>query len=183
MWTRLLLKPWWVRALAPAGVLALVVVEGLCAHGVAAHPHRSWLVALAERVAVIVIVSLLLAASTTNSHRAYTNAVAGLDSEQRSAAIAASVRGAVPADAPVRDAAIRIARARRVSAVRWRPLLTAGLGLVAFDLVVDPWLIGSKSASWTDLVFILCFAAGAWYVSLSAGRRLQTLSHAVDSDR
>jgi hypothetical protein len=180
MWTRLLLKPWWVRALAPAGVLALVVVEGLCAHGLAAYPHRSWLVALAERVAVIVIVSLLLAASTVNSHRAYTNAVAGLDSEQRSAAIAASVRGAVPADAPVRDAAIRIARARRVSAVRWRPWLTAWLGLAALDLVLSRWLTGEKSSTdWTDLVVILCFAAGAWYVSLSVERRLKALSHGI----
>jgi hypothetical protein len=183
MWTRLLLKPWWVRALAPAGVLALVVVKGLCAHGLADYPHRSWLVALAERVAVIVIVSLLLAASTINSHRAYTNAVAGLDSEQRSAAIAASVHGAVPADAPVRDAAIRIAGERRASSLRWRPWSTVLLGLAAFDLVVDPWLIGSKSIKWTDLVFILCFAAGTWCVSLSARRRVQTLSQAVGSDR
>lgn len=186
MWIRFLLKSFWVRALAAAGVFALVVVAYWCAHKLASNPHnphQSWVVALTGRVAVIVIVGLLVAAFTGGSHRVYAHAVAGLDTAQRSAAIAASVRGPVPVDAPVRDAAIRIAGERRASALRWRPWSTVLLGLAAFDLMVDPWLIGSKSTNWTDLVFILCFAAGTWCVSLSARRRLQTLRQAVDSDR
>jgi hypothetical protein len=83
----------------------------------------------------------------------------------------------------VLDAAIRIAGVRRESSRRWRVWLTVLSSLMAVDLLLSPWLWGSKAGDWTELIVILCFAAGTWYVSLTAERRLQTLRQAVDSDR
>jgi hypothetical protein len=127
MWIRIVLKPWWARAFASAGVYAILVAAGWCAHGLAADPHESWWFTLAGHGTSIVILGLLVAAFTGNSHRVYANALAGLDSAQRSAAIDASFRGPIPVDVRVRDAAIRVAGRRLQTARLWR---TPGLLLL-----------------------------------------------------
>jgi hypothetical protein len=108
METRIVLKPWWARASAWAGVYAILVAADWWTRGLAPDPHQTWLFTLAGHVASIVIFGLLAAAFTSNSHRAHTNAVAGLQPAQQSTAVDASFRGPVAVDAPVRDAAIRV---------------------------------------------------------------------------
>jgi hypothetical protein len=103
---------------------------GLVPHGLATDPHESWLSALAWNVAGILLFGLLVAAFTSNSHRAYAYALAGLDPAQRAAAVDASFRGPVPVDAPVRDAAIRVAGRRLQSARFWRVLWLVLLCLI-----------------------------------------------------
>jgi hypothetical protein len=177
-----MLKPWWARALTSVAVLAVVVAAGWWAHGLAAYPHRSWLFSLAQHIAIIVISALLVATLTGRSHRAYSSAVAGFDPEQRSAAINASARGPVPVDGPTRKAAIRVAGVRLRSARRWRVWFSVLSGLVVLRLALD-WSSDWKRDDWVDYAVILCCAAGTWYVSLSADRRLRTLRQAVDPDR
>src|ERR1700739_3091181 len=86
VWTRIVLKPWWGRAIMSAGVNAILAAPGWCAHGLATDPHESSLSALAWNVAGILLFGLLVAAFTSNSHRAYAYALAGLDPAQRAAA-------------------------------------------------------------------------------------------------
>jgi hypothetical protein len=177
-----MLKPWWARALTSAAALAVVVAAGWWAHGLAAYPHHSWLFSLAQRLAVIVTAALLVAALTSRSHRAYTNALVRVDPARRSAAIGASARGPVPADEATRKAAIRIAGVRLRSARRWRVWFSVLLSLAVLRVALD-WSSDWKGDDWVDYAVILGLAAGTWYVSLSAGRRLQTLRQAVDPDR
>ncbi len=179
MWTRIVLRPWWARALASAGVYAIYVAAYWWARGLAADPYQ-----LAKHVASIVIFGLLVAAFTSNSHQAYTNALAGLDPAQRSAAVDASFRGPVPVDVPVRDAAIWVAGRRLQSARIWRVmwLVLLCLGVLSFVLA---WIgRGSLGKLMTGIIFavILCLTVAAWYVSLSVKHRLQTLRQTGDSD-
>jgi hypothetical protein len=188
MWTRIVLKPWWARALISAGVCAIFVAADWRAHGWAADPHESWLFTLVGHVEGIVFFGLLVAAFTSNSHQGYTNVLYGLDPARRSAAIDASFRGPVPADAPVRVAAIRVAGRRLQSARFWRAIwlmlscvavisLLAHIVNTAALLAHDPWKPGTdnwQAGTCFTLTIILCFAV-AWYVSLDVKHRLQAL--------
>jgi hypothetical protein len=174
MWTRIVLKPWWTRALAAAGVVAIVNAAGWCANGLADDPHESWLFTLAKHGASIVIFGLLAAAFTSNSHNANTNALAGLDPAQRSAAVDASFRGPVPGDARVRDAAIRVAGWRLYSARSWRVMLVFIVLVAGVALGSGAWA-SWDSEDWIYAAAILGVAATAWYEWLSAKRRVQTL--------
>jgi hypothetical protein len=92
MWTRIVLKPFWARTLVMSGVGAVVNAVYWGARGFAADPHESWLFTLVGYLGGAVIFGLLVAAFTSNSHRAYTTALAGLDPARRSAAVDASFR-------------------------------------------------------------------------------------------
>jgi hypothetical protein len=183
MWTRILLKPFWVRALASAGVLAIVEVADWCARGLPADPHESslsWLFTLVGRVVALAIFGVLVAAFTSTSNGILTNALTGLDPAQRSAAVAASFRGPVPVDAPVRDAAIRVAWRRLQSARFWRVLwlVLLGLGTLSWLMPRFVWKQGTPGwdiDDWINFAIVLCFTVAAWYVSLSVKHRLQTL--------
>ncbi|MGO9506971.1 MAG: hypothetical protein ACLPXZ_06350 [Mycobacterium sp.] len=174
MWTRILLKPWWVRAQVSAGVFAVVVAAGWCARGLPPDPHESWLFTLAKHTASIVIFGLLAAAFTSNLHNVFTNALAGLDPAQRSAAVDASLRGPVPEDARVRDAAIRVAGCRIYSARSWRVMLVLIIVVAAVPLAAGAWPSWDPQ-DWIYAAAILGATAAAWYEWLSARRRIQTL--------
>jgi hypothetical protein len=159
---------------------------GLVPHGLATDPHESWLSALAWNVAGILLFGLLVAAFTSNSHRAYAYALAGLDPAQRAAAVDASFRGPVPVDAPVRDAAIRVAGRRLQSARFWRVLwlvllclliLSAGAGLAQ-----GTWPSAWEADDWFNFAVILFFTVAAWHASLSARDCLQILRQTSDFD-
>jgi hypothetical protein len=187
MWARIVLKPWWARALAVAGVDTVLEAVYWCAgwiggYHLADNPQNTYhnvLLTFAVQAAGVVIFGLLVAASTLNSHQAYTNALAGLDPAQRSAAIDASFRGPVPVDAPVRDAAIRVAWRRLYVARFWRVmwLVLLGLILLAADvgLALGTWPSYWGPDDWVNFAVIPGFTIAAWYVSLSVKHRLQTL--------
>jgi hypothetical protein len=190
MWTRIVLKPWWARALAWAGVYAILNTAGWCADGLAAGAYQSWFSTLAWHVASIVIFGLVVAAFTSNAHRAYTNALACLDPAQRSAAIDASFRGPFPVDAPVRDAAIRVGQLRLESArfwrVMWLVLLCWVVGWQAL-FAIGPHFWNRFWNEWdpdhlTGFAVCLFATVAAWYVSLSVMHRLQTLRRTGDFD-
>jgi hypothetical protein len=177
MWTRLLLKPWWARALASAGVSAVLVALGWCARWMASDLYPDVLSTLAMHVASIVVFGLLVAVCTTSSHRAYFIDLAGLDPVRRSAAVDASFRGPVPADASVRDVAIRVTQRRLKRAKFWRVFW-----LVLFCLAVATDVLGlvrsgtapkADDLMW-DAVY-LGLTVAAWYVSVSVKHRLQLL--------
>lgn len=181
MWTRIMLKPWWARALAAAGVYAIGVAAVWCAHGLAASPHQAWLSTPAGQAVSIVFVGLLVAALTSSSHNACTNALAGLDPAQRSAAIDASFRGPVPVDAPVRDAATRIAGRRLYSARSWRVMLVLIVLTACVPLARGAWPSWGPEG-WLYFAVILGFTVAAWYEWLSSKHRLQTLRQPGDFD-
>jgi hypothetical protein len=176
-----MLKPWRARALASAGVYAILVAAGWCARGLAADPHESWSFTLGGHVANIVIFGLLVAAFTSNSHLAYTNAFAGLDPAQRSAAVDASFRGPVPVDAPVRDAAIRVAGRRLYSTRSWRVVLGLLVFAAGVGLALGTWPSGWDPDGWINFAVILGISVAGTYGSLSAKHRLQTLRQATST--
>jgi hypothetical protein len=188
MWTRIVLKPFWARALVTSGVGAILNAVDWSDRGFAADPYESWLFTLAGHLAGAVIFGLLVAAFTTNSHHAYTHALASLDPTQRSAAVDASFRGPVPVDAPVREAAIRVGQRRLQSALFWRTiwLVLSGWGVLAIVLLVGEWLArgtwpasGSNTHDWisraVSFAVILGLLIAAWYVPLNIKHRLQML--------
>jgi hypothetical protein len=178
MWTRFLLKPWWVRAWASAGLYALVMTTDWCARGLPSDPHRSWLYTIADHLASIAFAGLVLAVLTDTAHRAHTNALAGLDPAQRWAAIDSVLGGPAPVDAPVRVAAIRLAGLRLRSVQTSRMWLMVVLVVTYLSVLVSSstW----KTGEWIICVTVLCVAAVAWRASLSVERRLQILSWTVD---
>jgi hypothetical protein len=174
MLTRIALKPWWSRALIAAGILAVVVGAGWCARGLPADPEESWQFALAKPVAGIVIFGLLAAAFTSNLHTLLTRALAGLDPAQRSAAVDASLRGAVPEDAHVRDAAIRIAEARILSAQPWQIVfifILLGAGVAVATEAWQSWNL----RDWINALAVAIVTATAFHEGVSATRRVRTL--------
>jgi hypothetical protein len=190
MWTRFVLKPFWARVLVVSGVYAILNAVQWCARGFrgfGADPHQSWWFTLefwSVYVAGIVISGLLAAAFTNNSHQAYTYALAGLDPAQRSAAVDASFRGPVPADAPVRDAAIRVAWRRLGTALFWRQLWLVLLGLAVLAVggsLARGFLFGTWPSSgwsthdWISSAVVVGFTVAAWYVPRSVKNRLQML--------
>lgn len=185
MWTRLLLKPWWARALASAGVAAVLVAIGWCARWLAGDLYPDVWSMLAEHAASIVVFGVLVAASTTSSHRAFWIDLARLDPARRSAAVDASFGGPVPADTSVRDVAIRVTQ-RRLKRVRfWRVFWLVVLCLrVAFGVVgLVRWGATSLQADdWVWVGFNLCFTVAAWYVSVRVKHRLQLLGQTGSFD-
>lgn len=188
MWTRILLMPWRQRAFVAAGVDAVLNMPDWLVRGLGPDPHELWLFALLHKVMGIAIFGLVVAACTQNSHRAYTNALAGLDPAQRLAALEASFGGPVPVDAPVRDAAIRVTRRRLTVARSWRVvgLILVGLLLVGvLQLAAHPALSTRLSeldaADWFDIALAFGLAVTACYASLNAEHRLQLLGRGRDS--
>lgn len=174
VWTRILLMPWWARASVTAGVNAILLIPAWLIHGLGRDQHESWLYALMVQVGGIVIFGLLVAALTHNSHQAYTNALAGLDPAQRSAALHASFHGSVPVDVRVRDAVIRVNWRRLHVARFWRVFWLVPLVLVA---LVGPQGMRSDfdAADWFNFAVVLGFAVGAWSVSIAVKRSLEKL--------
>jgi hypothetical protein len=181
MWTRLVLKRWWARAFASAGGCAILVAAAWSARWLADDLYRPVLSTLEVHVASVVIFGLLVAAFTTNSHKAYTESFASLVPAQRAAAVDASFRGPVPADAPVRDAAIEVTGRRLYSARFWRTMWLVVLGWHVFFLLA---LFGTSrwprldTDGWVWVAVILYTTVTAWYVSLSAKHRLRRLRQA-----
>jgi hypothetical protein len=179
MWIRFVLKPWWARALIAAFGCGIVRTASWCLRGLLLDSHGRSSFAIAGSVAAVVILGLLLAAVTIRSHAAYTEALAGLDSSQRSAAVGASLRGPVPADPRVRDAAIRVAERVASSAHAWRrrylillALVVLGVGL---RLAMDGWPIRWDQDDWILGALFIGAAAVSWWRSISARNRLQVL--------
>ena len=184
MWTRILLKPWWARTLAVAGVDAVLGAVDWCARWLGgdqlADDHYHNVYTLAVQVAAILIFGLVVAGCTGNSHLAYSTALAGLDPVQRSAAVDASFRGPVPVDARVRDAAIRVALRRLCVARFWRVMWLVLLGLwvplVAVVLVRgETRSLNLHLEDGINFAVLLYLTVAAWHVSLSVKHRLQTL--------
>ncbi len=191
MWTRILLQPSWVRGLAVAGVYAIAAAVSWCASWLAGDAQWPGLSAFAGQVAGIIIFGLVVAVLTTSSHRAYAIDLAGLDPARRSAAVDASFHGPVPADASVRDAAIGVTERRLRRARFWRVMWLIGVGMGVLSLVI--WIFRSEVSlwrqaaawdpgDWINFAIILGFAVGAWYASISAKHRLQTLRQTSDLD-
>lgn len=185
MWTRFVLKPWWARTLAGACGYGVIDAMDWGAHGLAADPYEPWTFTLAWHVAGMVSVGLLLGLFTDSSHIVCTTALDGLNPQQRSAAIDASLRGPAPTDPAVRDAAKRIA-GRRVYSMRfWTSNCRALLVLIVFvavlGLTLGNWPSGWDRDDWMWGAAFLSATAASWYVSVGAQRRLQLLRQTGDA--
>lgn len=107
MWARLVVAPLWVLWLVNAAVftLALSVICGLGLRGFAA---AGWTWPLLSVLVFSVIVTALMTWAQRPIRQSYARTVTGLDLAQRSQAVKALRRGAVPSDPDVLAAAIRI---------------------------------------------------------------------------
>jgi hypothetical protein len=179
MWTRFVLKPWWARTLAGACGCGSIDAAAWYAHGLAADGHEPWLLTLGWHLAGMVTFGLLLGLCTDSSHIVCSTALDGLNSQQRSAAIDASLRGPAPADPAVRDAASRLAERRAYSTRFWmssgRALLVLMALMAGLGLSLGTWPPGwdHENRMW-GAAFLSIMAAG-WYISVGANRRLQML--------
>jgi hypothetical protein len=180
MWIRFVLKPWWARALIAAFGCGVVRTASWYVRGLLMVSHGRSSFTIAGSVAAVMILGLLLAAATVRAHAAYTKALAGLDSSQRSAAVGASLRGPVPADPRVRDAAIRIDERVVSSAHKWQKIYLILLALVVLAagarLAMDGWPIRWGSDDSISAAFFTGATAVNWWRSIIAKNRLQVLS-------
>ena len=120
------------------------------------------------------IFGLLAAAFTSNLHTLSTRALAGLDPGQRSAAIDAGLRGPVPEDARVREAALKIAEARILSARPWQIVfifIFLGAGVAVATEAWQSW----NFRDWINAIAIAIVTATAFNECVSARRRVHTL--------
>jgi hypothetical protein len=179
MWTRFVLKPWWARTFAGASGYGIVDAADWCACGLPADPHEPLLLTLAWHVAGVVTFGLLLAMCTDSSHIVCTTALDGLNSQQRSEAIDASLRGPAPSDPAVRDAAIRIAGRKVYSTRFWasncRALLVLMVLVAGLGLALGSWPSDWDHDDWMWGTAVLCVMLMSWYFSVGAQRRLQML--------
>lgn len=181
MWTRILLQPWWSRALVWAFLAAVLFpILGLLLAGQAnPHPWR----AVVVTAAVAVFVGVVAAATTHRSHQAYANVLNELESPHRSAAIDASRTGPVPTDAGVRDTAIRLGELHLRAAQRGKRiwLIVAcffGLALTSETLWGDPFPPRQKLFYLIVVALALCAMGWAWYSSRRVQHRLEMLRSA-----
>jgi hypothetical protein len=182
MWLRIMLTPWWARALPWSLVVVGAFAAMACVRWLAGepfHPGRTIPVA----AALAVFVGLVAAAITHRRHTAYVTALEGFASPDRSAVIETSWRGTVPADARVRAAAIRVGAIRLAAAQRSTRLTLRVAVVLALALALD---LGSKylfePVSHRDLPFLgtmialtACAAASAWCTARGTQRRLALL--------
>ena len=179
MWIRFVLKPWWARALIAVFGFGIVRAASWCLRGLPVDSHGRSSFTIAGPVAAVVILGLLLAAVTIRAHAAYTEALSGLDPSQRSAAVGASLRGPVPADPHVRDAAIRVTERVASSAHAWRRRYLILLALVILAagsrLAMDGWPIRWDRDDWILGALFIGAAAVSWWRSISARKRLEVL--------
>jgi hypothetical protein len=184
MWIRITLQPWWARALIWSLIAAVVFAVAVCVRWLAGVGYADSWEAIARLGAGAVIFGLVAATTTRGRHKAYISALDGLSSRDRSAAIDASSHGSAPADARVRDAAIRVGEIRLAGAHRWKRIWLFLMFLAVLSLVlnaVGPFLEGG---SWTPtdpasaaIVAALCLCAtvSAWYRSRRVSHRIKML--------
>ncbi len=186
MWTQILRKPFWARVFIVAGCNAILGAVMKCADWLGGHhadnPYHD-VYALACYVVGNLIFGLLVAAFTSNSNQAFARALWGLNPAQRSAAVDATFRGPVPDDAPVLDAAIRVAGQRLNLARFWRTIWLVFVGLPV--LVAGAQLAlgtyqptNSEPSDWIFLALLLYFMVSACYVSISLKHRVEMLRQA-----
>lgn len=179
MWTRILLMPWWARALIAGGLDAVLMAVNYCADWLFSALHQDSSSTLMQDAISIVIFGLLVAVLTRNSHKAYTRALAGLDPAQRSEALDASFRGLVPADAATREAAIRVTRRRVVVAGFWRVLWLVlscmGIAALVLEMTRATGREGPDPDDWISLALSSAATLMSWNVSIRAKRYLQIL--------
>ncbi|OBA78645.1 hypothetical protein A9W99_23555 [Mycobacterium sp. 1164966.3] len=179
MWTRFVLQPWWGRALVGACGYGVFDAFNWGANGLEADPHEPWLLTLAWHVAGIGVFGLLVALFTDSTHISCNNALAGLNSQQRSAAIDATFRGPAPADPAVREAAIRLAARKVYSARFWtsncRVLLVLIVLFAVLGLAVGTWPSGWHSDDWISCAALLSVMLVGWHSSAATKHRLQML--------
>jgi hypothetical protein len=190
LWTGLMFKPWWARALpwffGVAGAFAVIAGIRWLTGESSFHPSRT----IAVGAAVAVFVGLVAAAATHRRHRAYTKALDGLPPPDRSVAIDASWHGPVPAGARVRDAAIRIGEIRVAAAQRSKRIwlyVTVFLGLaVALDVgskyLFEPVSNRDLPFYGTLIALTTCAAVSACYASRRTQHRLVVLKR-TDPDK
>ncbi len=192
MWTRFLLKPFWVRVLGVMAVLAILEAVGwfvswLGGEHVTVNPYHN-VYTFAWHVVGLLIGGVLVAAFTNTSNGILKAAVAGLDPAQRSAAVDASFRGPVPANSAVRGAAIQVGQRRLGSAMLWSRmwLVLLGFAVVSAGAGLARTVIFGASAptvwsphNWVSFAFglavFLCLTVAAWRVPGSIKHCLQTL--------
>jgi hypothetical protein len=180
---RLMLKPWWVRALPGFSVVAVAYAVTAGVRWLAGEPPTHPWRTIAAATAAAAIVGLVAAATTHRRHQAYTKTLDGVPAPERSAAIDASWHGPIPADARVRDAAIRVGEIRVAAAQRAKRIwlyLTAFLGLaVALDVgskyLFEPVSNRDLPFSGTLIALTSCAAVLAFYTSRRTQHRLEVL--------
>jgi hypothetical protein len=181
MWTQVLLKPWWARALASACTAA--VLYPLLGFLLVRPPHFDPLRVVVVTAAVALLVGVVVAAMTQKSHQAYVNILNKLESPHRPAAVGASRGGPVPADAGVRNAAIRVGELRLRTAQRCKRiwLIVAcffGLALTSGPLWGDPFPPRQKLFHWVVIALAVWAMGSAWYSSRRVQHRLEVLRSA-----
>ncbi len=186
MWTRFLVMSFWTRVAIAAGIDAMIdgvrlFSSWLGGYHLASAPqlidHNLFHTIISQGIGYV-LAGLMVAAFTNNSHEIYTYTLRGLDSQQRSTAIEAAIRGPVPTDVYVRSAAIGVARRRLQCVGFWKTIWLVALCLNALALALgltDGWQ-GFDLEGWAWSVLVPCFAAAAWYVSKSAEQRFRLLS-------
>lgn len=169
---------WWERALTAASVSALLNILGWFANGMPIDPRQPWWAPLVATAAGILIGAVLVTAFTERSHSLLVNALSGLDPARRPAAVAAAFDGPVPGDARLRDAAVQVNQRRLQSALLWRAVWTALLGLEVLVLVGTVW--DGRTPGWggRDALYLavhVALALAAWHASFDVKHRLQML--------
>ena len=166
---RVLLQPFWIRAAVAACPLAVAMGVVFALIGDAGF----WRWELGFTGAVVLLAGLMAAGLTQPEHRAYTEAVDELPAEQQSAAVIAMWRGPIPADAQVREAAIRVGQVYLAKSRRKNHVAIGFLVLLHCIRIATTHAYGA-------LVGIVCAAVALMalirYTSRRIERRMELLS-------
>ena len=173
MWVRMILAPWWIRALILAGFITLWVVV---LFAIMSFEGRAWFEdgGFDPKTVIVVVVmsglglSLLLAVAVGQSQRLYRAALAPAGSPAKQAeAIAAAKRGPVPLDPQVREAAAHLAgiSARNYRRHGQRMIVINVIGVAALLLLTVRTLVtGEPREAFLPVMLVLLFGLGAAWV-------------------
>lgn len=178
MWVRMVLAPWWIRALVLAGFIMLWIVALVA---IMSFEGRMWFDdgGFQPKPVIVIVVmtglvlSVLIAVAVGQSQRLYQAALAPADSEaKRSEAIAAAQSGPVPQDPQVRAAAAHLVgiSVRNYRRHGHRMIIINAVGVVALLLLaLRPVVTGAPGDTLFPALLALLFGLGAIWVW--SGRR------------
>ncbi|MGB3482152.1 MAG: hypothetical protein WBB07_08035 [Mycobacterium sp.] len=171
---RVLLAPLWARALYWT-VLGAVIVALLA--GVFTASSRplvlDWPVGTASYIAVTAVFGAALTWRSQTSRLPYTAQVAGLTSEQRSAAIRATTGGPLPADAEVVKAALRLGTVyldQHKANRRRNQVMTGVLVTIAIFLLIVAAYDGDVWGLVYPLVVLIVLPLTLWWTESKVSR-------------
>ena len=173
---RILLQPFWLRAVLAACPLAVAMTMVFVMIGDAG----SWPWELGLNGAAVLLAGFIGAGLTQHAHWAYTEAVDELPAEQQSAAVIAIWRGPVPANARVRKAAMRVAQLYLAKSRRKNHVAIGFLVLLHCMRIATTHAYGALACTVCAVVAIVALIR---YTSRRIERRIEMLSGGTDLAR